>query len=224
MQTTNSSPGPHDIVSHPTDEIWMAFLYGETSPPERAALTRHLARCSECRAQLDRWRSDMKSLDAWTVARSRRRQTAMAIPLRWATAAAVVLVLALGWGRVASSQAREMEQLRREVARLSTELPRQHAEDLRRVAQAATDAAAAETTKLLAEFAEATGAQRDQDRQALAAALQRIDARFDVLRNQIETVAINTETTFAQTRQDLTRLAALSVPTDTTAPRPAGTD
>jgi len=223
MQNTNQSSGPHHAVNHPSTEAWMEFLYDEVSPSQRAEMAIHLARCSQCSDRVNAWRRSAMALDAWTLPRPPRPRTLWPAAIKWA-AAAVVLGLGIAWGRMASLQAREIGGLRAEVARLSTELPRQHAEDLRRVAAAATEAASAETARLLSELAKASEEQRVIDRQSIATALKRVDARFDVLRDQIETVAINTETTFAQTHQDLTRLAALSLPAEGTVAQPAGNE
>jgi hypothetical protein len=223
MQTKIQASDSHDALNHPSAETWMEFLYGELPSSQHDELTLHLNQCPQCAKRVKAWRQSTQALDAWTLTRPRRLRTAWPAAIKWA-AAAMIVGLGVAWGRMASVQAREIDGLRAEVARLSAELPRQHDENLRRVAAAATEAVAAETARLLSEIAKATEEQRAIDQQSLAAALKRIDARFDVLRGQIETVAINTETTFAQTHQDLTRLAALGLPANGTPTRPAGND
>jgi hypothetical protein len=200
----------------------MALLYDEVSPAQRAELTAHLAHCARCDAQMRTWRQSLQALDTWTLPPARRQPRPWSTAVQWAAVAAVVLILGFAWGRMTSPQAAEMRTLRAEVARLSIELPRQHAEDLKRVALAATESASAETVRLLTEFAKASEEQRATDKEALANAIKRIDARFNVLRGEIETVAINTQTTFEQTHQNLTRLAALNLPDAETPTQPEG--
>ena len=71
-----------------------------------------------------------------------------------------------------------------------------------------------ETQRLLADYARLQEDQRATDRLAFRA----MDLRVNKLRSELETVALNTESSFEQTHENLTRLVALSSPADGSTP------
>ena len=84
----------------------------------------------------------------------------------------------------------------------------------------ATDAANTETLRLLSEYSQLQAEQRSTDQQAIALALRNFETRMGRLRTELETVALNTENGFDQTRENLTRLASFAspLPNDTSRP------
>lgn len=54
-------------MTHPTDEQWMAYLYGELDEQRDDALASHLTQCTKCCQQVDRWRQTMAALDTWRL-------------------------------------------------------------------------------------------------------------------------------------------------------------
>jgi len=79
-------------------------------------------------------------------------------------------------------------------------------------ATTATAAARTETLRLLAEFSRLQQEQRATDLAALKLSLQDVDVRLAGLRSELETVAVNTQTGFQETHQNLTHLVSLSLP------------
>jgi anti-sigma factor RsiW len=198
-------------LDHPAAAEWMGFLYGELPPEQRRALGAHLARCDACAAQIKDWRVGLEALDQWQLpppapAASRPRWAPV---LRWAAAALLIVGLGFVLGRQTSPPMKELAALRTAVAELAQKIDAGNdpAED----AEAAIATARSETLRLLAEYARLQEAQRATDQQALKLGLQTLDARLASLRAELETVAVNTEDGFQQTRQNLTRLVSFSV-------------
>jgi anti-sigma factor ChrR (cupin superfamily) len=98
------------IVGCGDKERLVAYLYGEDTPAERAAVEAHVAICRECAAEVEGFRDVRAQLTAWQapevdlgyrvvrdpVPQSRRWWQAT-LPV-WAQAAAAVLVLSAGAG------------------------------------------------------------------------------------------------------------------------------
>jgi anti-sigma factor RsiW len=62
-------------MTHPTQEQWMTYLYGELDKRSRAALADHLDSCSDCERRVLAWRGVMAQLDGWKLPDNR--------PARW---------------------------------------------------------------------------------------------------------------------------------------------
>ena len=106
MQTKDSNSRTSGAVNHPGADEWVAFLYGELPAATRRELGAHLAQCPNCAAQLQDWRDSMNALDQWALP-AVRRPARQAVPaLKWAAAAAVILLLGFAIGRQSSSAAR----------------------------------------------------------------------------------------------------------------------
>lgn len=85
-------------MNHPTREDWMAYLYGEIRREAKGQITAHLDACDECRANVAAWRQAMLALDAWQVPTAQPRRH-WAPLVKWAAAAAVLLLAGFGFGR-----------------------------------------------------------------------------------------------------------------------------
>jgi anti-sigma factor RsiW len=201
-------------LKHPESAEWMEFLYGELDDRRRRELDAHLASCAECSTQLKEWRSGMAHLDEWElpVPQPVRRQWVPA--LQWAAAAALVLLAGFGLGRRSVSSTAEISTLKASVAELAAIVQHDRLATLSNTVNLATIAANAESMRLLDEYSRIQVNQHDADQQSFNLAMQRFDTRLARLRSEIETVAVNTESGFQQTRQNLTRLASYSVPAD----------
>jgi antitoxin component of RelBE/YafQ-DinJ toxin-antitoxin module len=102
---------------HPKKEQWMEYLYNEMPPPQQQSLTDHLRQCPKCRSQLGAWRTSMRNLDDWKWANgdggsTRRRWLG---PVRWAAAILLILAVGFGVGRLSTTRP-DMEQLRMSLA------------------------------------------------------------------------------------------------------------
>jgi hypothetical protein len=216
------------MKTHPTSEEWMSFLYGEDSPARHAELGAHLQGCAACRRQVQTWRGSMSALDAWAVPQTRRRSRFAAPAVRWAAAAVVILGLGLGVGRLTSSANASAEQLaatlrsEMETKLASTReafartLQQQRAELAEAVHAAVVDAAGAEAEEIYARIARVLDERHENDRAAYFAALRQLDERrandYAALRQDLDTVAVNADDGFSQTREQLLQLATYTQP------------
>jgi hypothetical protein len=190
----------------------MAFVYGETAAPRRRELGAHLAHCPACSAQVKAWSGSRRDLDAWVLPVSRPEARPWLPVLRWAAAAAAMLGMGIWLGRQMSPSASEFATLKATVAELFATVQRNGDPDAAASVAAATTAANAETLRLLTQYSSLQDNQRAADQQALKLTLGTFDVRLSTLRNELETVAVNTEGGFQATRQNLARLVSFDEP------------
>jgi len=188
-------------MTHPTPEDWMAHLYGETPAARRAALDSHLQQCASCAARVQDWRSGMASLDQWELPSAPRNPVARPF-LRWAAAAAVILVLGFVCGRFSAGNTRAAQ------AALQKDFEF-------RLAQAREElraAAATETQRALELFAQAIEEKRAGDTATIVAALRQVDDRFAAnlarLRRDLDTVAVVADGRLSDTQEQLYQLSS----------------
>lgn len=212
MQSQESKTGTAGPVKHPETGDWMSLLYGETTPDRKRELESHLQHCPQCQRQIALWRQTMSELDQWKlkfVPGIRR----LPVPfLKWAAAAAIVLSVGFVLGREAPRDTKELIGLKASVTQLKRSIETLQGATLSNSVAAATVAANAETVRLLAQFSRLQEDRRISDQQSLALTLNDFDKRLSQLRTELETVAVNTETGFEETHENLTRLASLSIP------------
>ena len=178
-------------MNHPNREAWVPYLYGETNAQERRELATHLQECPDCRRLIASWQHSLARLDAWKLPPLRRHRTPWLAVVRWAAATAGVLALGFVLGR--QTNARQTETLR---ARLEPQLREQVREELapwmrsemKRSAEATLAVASAQAEKLLAAYSTFNDARRAED-------LQRW---YVAVKQQLDTVALNTENGFVQ--------------------------
>ena len=204
MQSQEANTGSAGAVNHPSTEEWMAYLYNELAPERKRELHAHLAQCGDCGKQLPQWRDGMLALDDWKMpARPRRVLAQPSVTLvKWAAAAAVVLVAGFAIGRQSSNAASEVAALKNSVTQLTERMDEE---------RAAMGAVREQSLRLLAEYAKLDDARRTEDRETVELALRDMDSRLFKLRSELETVAVNTETGFRQTKEGLTTLASYTV-------------
>lgn len=215
------------MKTHPTPEDWMSFLYGEDVPARHIELDAHLRDCAQCRQQVQQWRGSMSALDTWSVPQARRRVFARPA-VQWAAAAAIVLGLGIALGRMSSSAAPDLAQLKAELrtemdAKLTAArehfaqaMQQQQTELAQAVHAAAADTATEETEQLFEKYVKALEERRESDRASYLATLQQIDQRRqnDVasLRQDVATLAVNADDSLSQTREQLLQLAEATQP------------
>jgi anti-sigma factor RsiW len=185
-------------MNHPTREELIEFIYGELSQDRNTTVACHLETCAECRAQTETWNSVRRELAVCSrpgghagQAPARRLRAAW-LALRWAAAAAVLLLAGYG------------------LARLATSAP---AEDPAALRAAVAEELRAELRADFARFAAEQSARQDGYREAFTQALGQIEARraleYENLRRDMETVAMRAEDQFENTRRNMFRLASL---------------
>ena len=201
MQSQDANPRSAGAVNHPASEEWMAYLYNELAPERKREMHAHLAQCGDCGKQLHQWRAGMLALDDWKL--PARRPRVMAQPpatlVKWAAAAAVVLVAGFAIGRQSSRAAGEVAELKASVAQLTQKIESDRV------------AISEQTLRMLTEYARLDEVRRTGDRATFDLALSEMDSRLFKLRSELETVAVNTETGFRQTKEGLTTLASYTV-------------
>jgi anti-sigma-K factor RskA len=186
-------------MNHPKPEVWGPYVYGETKGSARRELSAHLADCGECREMVQGWQRTMRGLDAWKLPRA-GRVSPLVGRLRWAAAAACVLALGFGWGRLSAGRmdtealrARLEPQLREELRQDLTQLLRQEIEHKAEVTLAA---AGDQTQKLLTAYTAVNETRRAEELAQL----------YATIKKQLDTLAINTQ-------QGLVQLATYQPPT-----------
>jgi hypothetical protein len=189
----------------------MSFLYKETAAPRRREMEQHLANCADCSGRLKTWRATSNDLNEWVIPATRRVRQPWFPVLRWATAAALFLGAGIFIGQAFSPSRSEVAALKASVVQLSQNMQRAGDSDLAASVAAARTAAHAETLRLLSQYSTLQDNQRTADQLALKDVLDGVDLRIATLRNELETVAVNTEGSFQQTRQNLAQLASYPV-------------
>jgi anti-sigma factor RsiW len=213
-------------MKHPNEQEWMSYLYGESNATERAELTKHLSHCADCTAMMNEWQATRKSLDGWRLELGRNRPRALRPrsariqpALTWAAAAAIVLAIGFGLGRIASA-ASGVEKARAELRQEFAQLRSQQAEFLHaelNKASVETLAASGEQTRaLLADYAAALELKLGDDQDAIYAALDKLDtqrlADYVALKKDLDTVAVLTDAGLRHTQQELIQLADAAQP------------
>jgi hypothetical protein len=201
MQSQDANTRSAGAVNHPSTQEWMGYLYDEIAPERKRELHAHLAQCGDCGRQLHQWRTGTVALDEWKLP-APRRKTLLQQPvtmIKWAAAAAVVLCVGIAVGRQSSRAAGEVAELKTSVAQLTQKIESDRA--------AAND----QSLRMLADYAKLDDERRAEEHRTFVAALREMDSRLLKLRTELETVAVNTETGFRQTKEGLTTLASYTV-------------
>src|SRR5688500_4654394 len=107
---------------------------------------------------------------------------------------------------------RELAAMKASVAQLAEAIHYDRTATLSNSIALATMAANTETIRLLSQYSNGREYQRAEDQRDLAATLKSFDQRIAQLRTELETVAVNTESGFEETHDNITRLASLSLP------------
>ena len=196
MQTKkHTNDGTSDHMNHPLSEEWISFLYGEMPGAGSERLTAHLQECAECRTRLQGWRGAMGQLDHWQVApvaSGRRRWVRTA---QWSAAAAVMITLGFGLGRVIKPTPVNATEIRNSIQ-----------SDIRRelLAESGNHRTEWEQYKALLQQ------QREEDNRLMITAMRKIESDREqelmALRKDLETVAVLTQAGFQQANQQIASL------------------
>jgi hypothetical protein len=201
-------------MKHPDQQTWVDYLYGELDLNTRSLLKRHLAECETCRVQVNQWRDVQQRLSTWQLPQSTTRSsTVPAFPTlaRWVAAALLLIAVGYGIGRSAGPAPGAVAALRAELRGELAELI-----ELQMVESTAATLVAAQeqTAAAMGDLIDFYQAERLADNRAIATAFSRLDAAraadFMSLRQDLETVALNSDVGLRQTRQQLVRLADYS--------------
>ena len=213
-------------MTHPTREEWMSYLYDELPAPTKSALQVHLEVCAECRSEMETWTRATHRLNDWPLPKRRAKHRFAEPVLKWAAAAAIVALAAIGgtrlWalnGEVTQLRADVQGSLKREVeSAVRVKLSEKFARDLQAALVQVQDSAAktgsAEAEALIAEFARALETKRLEEQRAMLAALQQLQTRqaedYAGLRNELETVAVFAEAGLQRAQNQIANIAYTS--------------
>ena len=207
-------------MNHPSREEWMSYLYDELNADQSANLQAHLHTCPDCKSKVNEWQAARSGLDEWRVPKRRGRVVLAQPMVKWAAAAAIVLSIGVGIGRLTSAPL-DVQQVRAAIEpEMRQELRREFAQlfrdQLDKSASTTLAASTEQTRQLLAEFARAVEAKRTEDYQAINAALDKLQSQrladFFSLKKDVDTMAVLTETGFRRAQQQLVQLADYTQP------------
>ncbi|PYJ56960.1 MAG: hypothetical protein DME24_20650 [Verrucomicrobia bacterium] len=207
-------------MNHPSREEWMSYLYDELNADQSANLQAHLHTCPDCKSKVNEWQAARSGLDEWRVPKRRGRVVLAQPMVKWAAAAAIVLSIGVGIGRLTSAPL-DVQQVRAAIEpEMRQELRREFAQlfrdQLDKSASTTLAASTEQTRQLLAEFARAVEAKRTEDYQAINAALDKLQSQrladFFSLKKDVDTMAVLTESGFRRAQQQLVQLADYTQP------------
>jgi len=194
----------------------MSYLYDELNGEQHANLAAHLAVCPECKAKVADWRGLKTDLDAWQIAAKPVHVVWNRPWVRWAAAAAVMLSVGFGTGRLSMSASADPEKLRAAIEpsireQLRTEFVQMLRDESEKASVATLAAANDHAKELVGDFARASEQTRAEDNQAVYTALNKLDAEHVAglasLRKDVETVAVLTDVGFRQAQRQIYQLA-----------------
>src|SRR5580693_5701584 len=97
-------------MNHPKHEEWLPYLDGEATPEAAKQLSEHLKACPQCAADLEARGRTIQKLRRLDGPRHRHPAPSRFAPaLKWGLAAAVVLGLGFGLGRLSSPNTKEIQ-------------------------------------------------------------------------------------------------------------------
>jgi hypothetical protein len=187
-------------MKHPEREEWVPFIFGEINASQKQQLESHLKSCAECREEVENWQRSVGRLDSWKLPRIPRPR-ANSVPLvKWAAAAAVVLSIGFGLGRIIAARM-DAEKVRAAVER-----------DIRsEFAQIARDEAAKTAAAGLKAFSQNVETRRAADNRVIFAVLDRLETQHTTdclaLKKELDTVALNADAGLRLTEEQFVQLA-----------------
>ena len=233
-------------MTHPTEEQWMAYLYGELERKSHAALAGHLHSCPECRTRVTAWSAAKEMLDGWRLSESRAARTNLRPWVKWGVAAALLLAAGVATGRLTirdrsraaltSSEGGGSGELASLRAGLREDPRKQMERQTEELVTATVVTTRYETLRLLAAFAETYELARFQDRQMLAEVLGQLQSRYvtehAALRNGLDILASLTDEELLRMEQEMVQMLGrqalagpvaevqnVSLPSDTRSPQ-----
>ena len=208
-------------MTHPTEEQWMSYLYGELERKSQAALAEHLRSCPECRTQVTAWSDAKESLDGWRLSEVPAARANLRPLVKWGVAAALLVAAAFATGRLTSTRradaplrqssagtAAELDSLRADLRDLRKELEEQNEQ----LVTASVVASRHETLRLLAAFAERSELARLRDRRMMAEALGQWQSQhvreYAALRNGLVVLASLIEVEVQRVEQGMAEMSS----------------
>jgi len=192
-------------MKHPEREEWVPFIFGEADASRKRQLESHLDDCAECRDEIQSWQRSLGRLDSWKLPPVAKRTAKLALLMKWAAAAAIVLSVGFAIGRSTAAHV-DAEKVRAAVEK-----------DLRgQLAQIARDEAAKTASLAITAYSQKAETRRAADSRAVFAVLERLETQHTTdcltLKKELDTLAINAEAGLRQTEEQLVQFADYSRP------------
>ena len=200
-------------MNHPTDEQWGQYLFGEAGPDLNAKLKAHLAECTDCAREVAAMQRTVRQLDAWQLPEHPRQRRALDPMIKLAIAAAVVLAMGIGLGRLTAPKPVDVQSLRSEWrASLLEEVESARSAGEERMLRETTLA----LQTLARDMSATIAAGRQEDRTAFEAALDQLKQQRDIdyvsLRRDLETVASAADQQIRHAHLKIFELATTTTP------------
>jgi len=208
-------------MNHPTREEWMSYLYDELTADEHSSLAAHLAVCPDCKTRVGDWRATRKNLDAWQLPAQPSGVPFQRPLVRWAAAAALMIGIGFGVGRLATPATAEAGRIRAEIEpeirqQLRLEFTQMLRAELDKAASATLAASGEQAKHWVEDYARALEAKRTEDSQVILDALNKLESQrladFVSLKKDVDTVAVNADAGLRRARQELVQLADYTQP------------
>jgi hypothetical protein len=192
----------------------MPYLYGENRRELRREMKAHLEECPECRDRLSQLQTSKGRLDAWKLPKLSTHRS-WALKLSWAMTGLVLVCAGFAAGRF-SGTGTDPAQLQARIeagvqTKLAKELKPLVAEEVKQASEETLLTAGHQTERLIAAFVTTLQAQRNEDRRAIEAAFQRLESQrvtdLASLKQELDTLAVNTDLGLRHTRAGLVELA-----------------
>lgn len=197
-------------MNHPTSEEWALFVSQEMPSQESHALSDHLRDCPACTADVAALQRSRKRLIDWQFPEPRRMPGYWAAPMiKWGIAAAVILGVGFGLGRLLPTSGRGMATMRAEIeasarAMLAEDLRKalDEAQEQSKEALASMEARLGETsdeqmTRAVRNVVAAVTSVREEDRAATRALIEELRRQHETeirqVRADLETVATHAD-------------------------------
>jgi hypothetical protein len=223
-----------NIMNHPTQNEWLNYLDGEVSPEDLKRLQAHLQQCPMCATEIAGWQRSVQKLRRLPLPAARQMRGGpriqaprLAAFVKWGLAAAIVLGVGFGFGRLSVLRAASFQQsvaahvredLKRELqadllAALDAdgEAKDDFQHQLRVVVQTAQAKSTTQNARLCRELIQVERQQRQQDRLRLQSFITAVhDQQVSdtlALRQDLETAV---STADSDLRQDSRRISELA--------------
>ena len=211
----------------------MDFAYEELPAEQRSRIEAHLSACPECQAKSAATKATMTALDAWQLPPKRAKAFNSGPGWKWAAAAALVLTTAFAAGRMSTPAvdlnaiARSVEQpirasvqkdLVAQLTAASEQLKLTLAKDIQIASERTLAQAQANSKTRVDALNVQLASLRDEDRKGVVSLLQEMDQNHRqgllILRNDLETLAVQAEASFRNAQRQLVQLAGYQQPAD----------
>ena len=194
----------------------MSYLYDEQTAEEHSNNAAHLAVCPDCKTKVEAWRSAGENLDAWGLPGPRLRVSLRRPVMRWAAAAALMIGVGFGLGRLAIPATADAEKIRAAIEpeirrQLRQEFEQTLRDDLGKTASGTLAVSTEQTKQLLADYAKALESKHAEESRAIYDALNKLESQrladYVSLKKELDTVAVLTDAGLRNTEQQLVQLA-----------------